>query len=139
VADASIRRGCHGRIQRSSTGTIGGRRLLGPDAADVATQAFNELGRDVVVRASQSRLGPATGALTSAWFAGWLAAAYEQDPHLTAETGTRYPSNRLADAPAGQLLVLVHHRDLLVRSPGSAAGRCWQHAAARAAEGVPNG
>ena len=30
--------------------TTGGRRLLGPDAADVATRAFTELGRDVVTR-----------------------------------------------------------------------------------------
>jgi hypothetical protein len=108
--------------------TTGGRRLLGPDAADLAARAFSELGRDVVVRPSPWRLGPATGALTSAWLAGWLAAAYEQDPRLARETGSCYASQRLADAAAGRMRVLVHHRDLFVRGP-----------AVRAAGGVPNG
>jgi hypothetical protein len=98
--------------QRRSTGA---RPLLGPDAAEVATLAFSELGRDVVARASPWRLGPTTGALTSAWFAGWLAAACQQDPRLAAETSSCYAPKRLADAEAGRLRVLVHHRDLLVR------------------------
>jgi hypothetical protein len=95
--------------------TTGGRRLLGPDAADMAVRAFTELGRDVVVRASPWRLGPATGALTSAWLAGWLAAAFEQDPRLAAETSRGYASKRFADAAAKRMRVLVHHRDLFVR------------------------
>jgi hypothetical protein len=123
--------------------TTGGRRLLGPDAADMAARAFTELGRDVVTRASPWRLGPATSALTSAWVAGWLAAAYEQDPRLAAETGSCYASKRLADAAAGRLRVLVHHRDLLLRPAGQAAGttvaRRRQPASVRAAGGVLNG
>ena len=123
--------------------TTGGRRLLGPDAADMAARAFIELGRDVVTRASPWRLGPATGALTSAWVAGWLAAAYEQEPRLAAETGSCYASKRLADAAAGRLWVLVHHRDLLLRPAGQAAGTtvapCRLPAAVRAAGGVRNG
>jgi hypothetical protein len=123
--------------------TTGGRRLLGPDAADVAVRAFTELGRDVVTRDSPWRLGPATGALTSAWFGGWLAAACEQDPGLAAETGRKYASERLVEAAAGRLLVLVHHRDLLLRSAGPAAGttvaRCRPSAAVRAAGGVFDG
>jgi SAM-dependent methyltransferase len=94
--------------------TIEGRRLLGPDAADAAARRFTELGRDVMGCASPWRLGPATRELTAAWFTGWLAAACEQDPHLTTET-RNYARVRLADASAGRLRVLVHHRDLLVR------------------------
>jgi SAM-dependent methyltransferase len=94
--------------------TIDGRRLLGPDAADAAGRRFTELGLDVMGCASPWRLGPATRELAYAWFAGWLAAACEQDPHLTTETRA-YARVRLADASAGRLRVLVHHRDLLVR------------------------
>lgn len=94
--------------------SIGGRRLLGPDAADVADRRFTELGRDVIGCPSPWRLGPATRELTTAWFAGWLAAACEHDPHLAPETRA-YAWGRLADASAGRLRVLVHHRDLLVR------------------------
>jgi hypothetical protein len=102
--------------------TTGGRQLLGPDAGDLAARAFSELGRDVVVRPSPWRLGPAAGALTSAWLAGWLAAAYEQDPRLAGETGSCYASRRFADAAAGRMRVLVHHRDLFVRQLARAAG-----------------
>jgi hypothetical protein len=123
--------------------TSGGRRLLGPDATDVATRAFTALGRDVVTRASPWRLGPSTRALTSAWFAGWLTAACQQNPRLAAETGSCYAPNRLADAAAGRLQVLVHHRDLLLRPAGPAAGttlaRCRQPAVLRTAGGVLNG
>jgi hypothetical protein len=123
--------------------TTGGRRLLGPDAADVAVRAFTESGRNVVTRASPWRLGPATRALTAAWFAGWLAAACQQDPRLAAETGSCYAPKRLADAAAGRLRVLVYHRDLLLRPAGPAAGttlaRRRQAAAVRAAGGVLNG
>jgi hypothetical protein len=94
--------------------TTGGRTLLGPDAADVATREFTALGRDVVIRASPWRLGPATRVLTHAWLTGWLAAACEQDPDLAAQTGS-YAQQRLAEATTGHLRVLIHHRDLLVR------------------------
>jgi hypothetical protein len=133
--------------------TTSGSRLLGPDAADAACWAFAELGRDVVVRASPWRLGPATRALTAAWFAGWLAAACKQDPRLATETGGRYAPERLADATAGRLRVLVHHRDLLVRPAGpaepgearrptsasQATVACCREPAVRAAGGVLNG
>jgi hypothetical protein len=102
--------------------TVGTRTLLGPDATHAAGPLFEELGRDVVTRASPWRLGPAAPGLTYAWFAGWLAAACEQDPRLTAAT-TRYARRRLADAAAGRLRVLVQHRDLLVRPASSAGAR----------------
>jgi hypothetical protein len=92
--------------------------LLGPRAADVAAHEFAALGRDVVTRASPWRLGSATAALTYAWLVGWLAAARDQDPHLTAETAG-YARKRLADATAGRLRVLVQHRDLLVYPAGA--------------------
>ncbi len=96
--------------------TTGGRRLLGPDAADAAGRMFTDLGLDVMGSASPWRLGPATRELTYAWLAGWLAAACEQDSRLAAEKST-YAAKRLTDAAAGRLQVLVQHRDLLVR-PG---------------------
>lgn len=102
--------------------TTAGRRLLGPDAAGAASGVFTELGRDLVVRATPWRLGPATRALTHSWFAGWLTAACEQDPHLAAETSS-YARERFAAAAAGRLRVLVDHRDLLVRPAASSARR----------------
>jgi Methyltransferase domain len=93
---------------------VDGRRLLGPNAADAASCRFTELGRDVMGCASPWRLGAARRELTHAWFTGWLAAACEQDPHLATQT-RNYARVRLADASAGRLQVLVHHRDLLVR------------------------
>jgi hypothetical protein len=81
--------------------------------------------------------------LTSAWFAGWLAAACQQDPRLAAATGSYYAPKRLADAAAGRLRVLVDHRYLLLRRAGPAAGtsvaRCRQAAAVRTAGGVLDG
>jgi hypothetical protein len=98
--------------------TAGGRSLLGPDAPDVARRAFTELGCDVVARASPWRLGPATRQLTRAWFTGWVAAACEGDPRLAGET-SGYTRQRLAEAAAGRLRVIVQHRDLLVRPPAA--------------------
>jgi hypothetical protein len=115
--------------------TTGGRRLLGPDAVDVAARAFGELGRDVVVRASPWRLGPAMGALPAAWLAGWLAAAAEQDPRLADETSSCYAPTRLADAAANGLRVVVDHRDLLAPWPARRPVSCRPPAAVRAPGG----
>lgn len=97
--------------QRRSTG---GRRLLGPDAADAAGRMFTELGCDLVARESPWHLGPASRELTHVWFAGWLASACEQNPNLAVESRA-YARQRQADAATGRLRVLVQHRDLLVR------------------------
>lgn len=94
--------------------TIGGRRLLGPDAAGRVIQAFRGLGFDVLVRASPWRLGAAQRALTAAWFSGWLAAACEHRPELVIEARD-YGRRRHVDAAAGRLRVLVHHYDVLAR------------------------
>lgn len=92
--------------------TTGGRRLLGPDAVDVAAQAFTRLGARVQLRDSPWRLGPDEAPLASEWVAGWVAAACEQRPEVAAVTRA-YSRRRLAQAAAGRLRVRVHHRDLL--------------------------
>ena len=92
--------------------TSAGRRLLGPDAGDAAVDAFTRLGADVLVRPSPWRLGVAHAALAAEWFTGWVGAACEQRPELTAATAA-YVGRRLAEAAAGRLGVTVHHQDVL--------------------------
>ncbi len=94
--------------------TTGGRRLLGPDAVGAALHAFTRLGADVLVRPSPWRLGASRAALTAEWFSGWVGAAFEQRPELTAATAG-YARRRMAEATAGRLSVTVHHLDLLAR------------------------
>ncbi|MDG4797799.1 class I SAM-dependent methyltransferase [Micromonospora sp. WMMD1082] len=92
--------------------TVNGRRLLGPDAADACAAAFARHGVDVEARPSPWRLGPQQAALAAEWFTGWLDAAREQRPELTARTG-EYARRRLTEAETGRLGVLVDHADLL--------------------------
>ncbi len=116
--------------------TVGRRRLLGPDAIDAAVAAFGRLGAEVLVRSSPWRLGtagpagpagdagPAGGAagdraardqteLILEWFTGWVDAACEQRPALTAEAAD-YAVRRKEEAATGRLGVLVGHVDLFV-------------------------
>jgi hypothetical protein len=88
-------------------------RLLGPDAAAVAAEAFRERGAQVEVRPSPWRLGAAEAALAAEWFTGWVRAACAQQPELTAEAGA-YTERRRAELAAGELAVVVGHVDLLV-------------------------
>jgi hypothetical protein len=88
-------------------------RLLGPDAAAVAVEQFAGLGAEVLVRSSPWRLGRSQADLAAVWFTGWVGAACEQQPELTAEAEA-YARRRLAQAAAGQLEVTVDHADLLV-------------------------
>ncbi|EWT02581.1 trans-aconitate methyltransferase [Intrasporangium oryzae NRRL B-24470] len=92
--------------------TTQGRRLLGPDAMDVAVDSFGRLGAEVVVRESPWRLGPGESELAIEWLAGWVGAACEQNPEL-AGLSADYLQRRGAEAVAGRLRVTVHHRDLL--------------------------
>jgi hypothetical protein len=97
-------------------------RLLGPDAVAVAVEEFGRLGAEVLVRPSPWRLGALQADLAAEWFTGWIRAACEQQAELAAEADA-YARRRLAEAPAGQLAVTVHHADLLVlpradRAPG---------------------
>jgi SAM-dependent methyltransferase len=88
-------------------------RLLGPDAVGFAAGVFARLGAEVVLAPSPWRLGAGNRALTAEWFKGWVGAACEQRPELTAATHA-YVERRLADVDAGCLHVSVNHQDLLV-------------------------
>jgi SAM-dependent methyltransferase len=90
----------------------GDRRLLGPDAPDAAAEAFTRYGAAVLVRPSPWRLGADQSALTGEWLRGWVGAACEQRPALAAPAAG-YLGRRLAAAAAGELAVVVGHRDLL--------------------------
>jgi hypothetical protein len=92
--------------------TVDGLRLLGPDAVGVAAAAFRRRGVALRVRSSPWRLGPDQPELAVAWCRGWLDAACEQRPELV-RAAAGYARRRLADAAAGRLSVVVHHRDLL--------------------------
>lgn len=93
------------------------RRLLGPDATDAATAAFEGSGMTVHRRRSPWRLGPVKGELTAQWLEGWVAAAVEQRPDL-APAADAYLSRRLAACAAGALTVVIGHDDLLALPPG---------------------
>jgi hypothetical protein len=88
-------------------------RLLGPDAAAFAAEAFGRLRREVLVRPSHWQLGAEDADLATEWFTGWLGAACEQQAELVAET-VAYARRRLDQARAGQLMVTVEHADLLI-------------------------
>jgi hypothetical protein len=88
-------------------------RLLGPDAAPAAAEAFGRLGAEVLVRPSPWRLGASEAGLAAEWFTGWLAAAREQQTELAAVIED-YARRRLAQVAAGQLAVTLDHTDLLV-------------------------
>ncbi len=94
--------------------TTDGRRLLGPDAAGAACEAFTRLGADVQVRPSPWRLGADQSALAAEWFSGWVAAACQQQPDLVAPA-VPYARRRIAEASEGKLGVTVHHIDLLAQ------------------------
>lgn len=88
-------------------------RLLGPDAPALAADELARLGAAVHVRPSPWRLGNSYAELAAEWFAGWVAAAFEQEPDLARESGD-YAARRLAQARAGGLDVTVEHADLLI-------------------------
>ena len=70
-------------------------------------------GAEVLVRPSPWRLDATHADLAAEWLAGWVGAACEQEPALAAEAGA-YMDRRLAQAPAGELEIIVDHADLLV-------------------------
>lgn len=91
---------------------VDGPRLLGPDAVGVAAGLFRGHGHAVTVRPSPWRLGPGRAALAAEWLRGWVAAAGEQQPELVPDLAP-YEQQRLEQAAAGTLSVVVHHQDLL--------------------------
>ncbi len=94
--------------RRTDSGT-----LLGPDAVAMAAEAFRRAGATVIGRDSPWRLDASHAPLLAEWFAGWVRAACEQDPSLTA-VATDYAGRRAAEAADGALRATVWHRDLLV-------------------------
>jgi hypothetical protein len=88
-------------------------RPLGPDAVAATAVALRRTGAEVLVRPSPWHLDAANADLMVEWFAGWLAAACEQEPALTADADA-YWDRRLAQAAAGELAVTVDHADMLV-------------------------
>jgi hypothetical protein len=78
---------------------------LGPDAVAAVPGA--------IVRPSPWQLGAAQAELAAEWLEGWVAAACEQEPGLSADAPA-YRERRLAQAAAGALAVTVDHADLLV-------------------------
>ncbi|MDQ7805139.1 class I SAM-dependent methyltransferase [Amycolatopsis sp. A133] len=97
-----------------------GRRLLGPNAVDVAAAAFGRLGAQVVRADSAWRLGPDQAELQRQWLEGWVGAAVEQLPELRPVAGV-YLQRRLELAAAGELHAVIHHGDLLVLPPNREA------------------
>jgi trans-aconitate methyltransferase len=90
--------------------TTGGRRLLGPDAADAAAEIFARHGARVTARPSPWRLGPDRSALAAEWLRGWAGAAAEQRPDLPIDA---YLRGRLGAAATKALTITVGHEDLL--------------------------
>jgi hypothetical protein len=86
--------------------TSGGRRLLGPDAAEVAAAAFAKARATVCIRPTPWRLGSDSAPLATQWLGGWVGAAVEQRPDLRLDD---YLHRRTADGFA----VDVGHQDLL--------------------------
>jgi hypothetical protein len=92
--------------------TVTGRALAGPAAAAAAAAAYERLGVAVETRDTPWRLG--SGPLLRAWFDGWVEAAIEQEPALSAQLD-RYVATRREQCDRGRLRVTVGHRDLLAR------------------------
>ncbi len=89
--------------------TVGGRTLAGPDAVDIAVTAFRNRGIAVEVRETPWSLPP--GPLAAAWFEGWVGAAQEQNPDLSAQLSS-YVTGRMEQLRTGRSVVSVGHRDL---------------------------
>jgi len=96
--------------QRRATGRG---TLLGPDAPAIAIEQLERRGAAVRVLPSPWRLGASDAELTAEWLQGWLWAAREQEPELSAESED-YERRRREEASAGRLRVTVGHADLLV-------------------------
>ncbi|MGW4520212.1 methyltransferase domain-containing protein [Amycolatopsis sp. NPDC004378] len=94
----------------------GGRRLLGPNAVDVAATVFGRLGAAVVRAPSAWRLGPDQAELQRQWLEGWVGAAVEQLPELRPVADV-YLQRRLEMAQSHELHAVIHHGDLLVLPP----------------------
>ena len=89
-----------------------GRRLLGPDAPAAIVESFEKRGATVQVVRSPWQLGGDNAELTAEWLRGWVGAAVEQRPELSAEAAG-YLRQRLDAVKAGRLTGTVGHVDVL--------------------------
>jgi hypothetical protein len=89
-----------------------GRQLLGPDAAAAAVESFEQRGATVHAVRSPWQLGSENADLTAEWLRGWVGAAVEQRPELTAEYAS-YLRQRLDAIHSGRLSGTVGHVDIL--------------------------
>ena len=89
-----------------------GRRLLGPDAPAAIIESFEKRGATVQVVRSPWQLGGNNAGLTAEWLRGWVGAAIEQRPELSAEAAG-YLRQRLDEVEAGRLTGTVGHVDVL--------------------------
>ena len=94
--------------------TVAGRRLLGPDAAAVAVDAFRRHGMTVRTAETPWRLGDADQALIARWLTERVAAAVEQQPELS-RRATAALHRRVNRAP---LRAVIYHNDLLALPNG---------------------
>ncbi len=84
---------------------------LGPDAAAAAADAFAALGYRVETAASDWRIGAEHRALQAELVDGWCRAAAEAAPEHSAALAA-WRDQRLAQAAAGELALIVGHVDL---------------------------
>jgi len=95
--------------------TVGGRQLLGPDAADTAVAAFRRHGMTVRTVDTPWRLDEVDHALAARWLTERVAAAVEQQPDL-AERATAALHRRLVNC--APLRAVIYHVDLLALPNG---------------------
>jgi len=95
--------------------TVGGRSLLGPDAADATAAAFRRYGMTVRTADTPWRLGDGDHALTTRWLTERVAAAVEQRPAVEARA-TATLHRRLVNCAS--LRAVIYHVDLLALPNG---------------------
>lgn len=98
--------------------TTEGRTLLGGAAVGHAVERFRWHGAVVASAASPWRLDVRSRSLAQEWLAGWVGAACEQRPELSAAADA-YLARRALDLAGGGLRATVHHLDLLARPSGA--------------------
>jgi hypothetical protein len=84
---------------------------LGPDAAESAARAFDEVGYEVWRQESDWELGPDSAELQAQLIAGWGDAAGIIAPE-EADSLDSWKSRRLAHVAAGRSRIIVGHEDL---------------------------
>ena len=85
---------------------------MGPDAADMASAIFSELGYAIRSEPSDWRLGPDQGSLQRALLDGWVEAAQEIDP-MRASTFDQWRERRRVHIDDGRSEMIVGHTDMI--------------------------